>query len=300
MTRRAAVMMLLAALASCGGDDGGGGDAVDAAPACAITSTEPAATVPLAGACPLAQRLGGFTVADSGTYSSIQGLVADAVIDATVPEVLMTEGDCALHRRANPFCDPACSGEETCSSGGVCVPFPGNVDLGPVEVRAAAGCTTMAARPPGNNYFATDVAHPYAAAGVLLELAAGAGPLGPVLLHGVGVDSLPAGDPAWTVTRGQVLPITWPAATAGARSRVVVRVQIDQHGLAPASIVCDTADDGSLDIPATLVDALFAAGVSGFPNGGMVRRTVDSVSAGAGCVEFVVASERSADITVAP
>jgi hypothetical protein len=77
-------------------------------------------------------------------------------------------------------------------------------------------------------------------------------------------------------------------------------LQIDQHGLSPVSVVCETADDGSLEVSAALVDRLFAAGISGFPNGTLIRRTADSQSAGGGCVDLVVASERSAAVAVTP
>jgi hypothetical protein len=80
---------------------------------------------------------------------------------------------------------------------------------------------------------------------------------------------------------------------------MLVRVNVDQHGTAPVTIVCDTADDGGFAIPVALIDAMFDAGVSGFPSGALVRRTVDRTAGDAGCIDLHVASERQADVVVA-
>jgi hypothetical protein len=78
--------------------------------------TGDAATIPLAGACPLDTKLGpGFTVSilDEQQYSTVNGYVLDGVIPVTVLELVQEEGNCRLLRRNNPFCDPVCGPSET-------------------------------------------------------------------------------------------------------------------------------------------------------------------------------------------
>ncbi len=84
------------------------------------------------------------------------------------------------------------------------------------------------------------------------------------------------------------------------RSHVYMLVNIDQHGASPLNLVCEVADTGSAVIPATVMDELLASGVSGFPNGQLIRRTVDSVPIGdVGCMELRIASPREPDVRVA-
>jgi hypothetical protein len=199
------VAWIALAAAACGGD--GAPAEPDAAGACSVEAVELAATIPLAGACPAAQRVGGFAVTDSGLFSAIQGQVLAGVIPSLVPEELAVDGDCALHRRRNPFCNPPCGGDQTCDLDGQCIPFPAALDVGTIELRSQDACFALTARPPGNNYFKTDVPHPVVAVDAVVELAAG-GALGVIRLHGVGVEPLPATRPSWTVTRGQSLVVS--------------------------------------------------------------------------------------------
>ena len=86
--------------------------------------------------------------------------------------------------------------------------------------------------------------------------------------------------------------------TAGVPAVVRVDVNIDQHGNSPVVLQCDFPDTGSAVISAALVDALLTSGVSGYPNGRISRRTVDSAPVGDGCMEFIVASPRGPDVRV--
>jgi hypothetical protein len=51
-------------------------------------------------------------------------------------------------------------------------------------------------------------------------------------------------------------------------------------------------------VPAAVVDALIAAGVSGFPSGSLTRGTVDCVQFEQGCVDFSVASYTPVEVSV--
>src|SRR5262245_19407818 len=84
------------------------------------------ATVPLTGACSLADDYGGFVVSVGTDASNVDGRVADGVVPFTVLEELVREGDCAVLRRNNPYCDPGCDPGYTCDFDGTCVPYPVN------------------------------------------------------------------------------------------------------------------------------------------------------------------------------
>jgi hypothetical protein len=64
--------------------------------------------------------------------------------------------------------------------------------------------------------------------------------------------------------KGQPLALRW-TAQAATGTRVHVLLDISQHGTSKGKIECDTADDGMLDVPTKLVDALVDLGISGFP-----------------------------------
>jgi hypothetical protein len=83
-----------------------------------------------------------------------------------------------------------------------------------------------------------------------------------------------------TVAKGKPLPVRWQAPGRADLTRVEVTVDISHHGGFKGAITCDTADSGSLDIPAVLVGKLIDLGVAGFPTVAVVRRATSNAQAG--------------------
>ncbi|KIG12491.1 hypothetical protein DB30_01308 [Enhygromyxa salina] len=84
----------------------------------------------------------------------------------------------------------------------------------------------------------------------------------------------------------------------GGEASFYLTINVDQHGLSPATLECEGPDSGSFEVPAAVIDALLSAGVSGFPTGHAYRRTVDSTQADTGCVEFQIRAHRAATLEV--
>lgn len=266
------------------------------------TTVEPIdpARVTLDGPCPQAVRVGGFKVEMNGNigYTAIDGVVRNGVPPASIADPTFEEGGCKLLRRRRLVCDPPCSPSQTCDVGAVCVDAPLGQDQGQVTFTGLVAPVTLSPLPPGNTYFFTRLTHPGFAPGDLIRLTSTPGYLGALELYGVGVSQVAPADPVVVVTQGQPLTMTWDVPEAGARSRILIELTIDQHGLTPVTAVCDVEDTGSAVIPAAVVDGLVAAGVTGFPSGRMTRRTVDSISEGGRCADFTVSSVCDLDLTV--
>lgn len=274
----------------------------------ARTGAPDPATVPLGGACEMADDFGGFTVAAAVASTSIDGAVADAVVPITVLEALLrveTEGgDCALWRRNNPYCDPACAPGQTCTFEGVCVPYPASRDLGIVSIRGLVEPVEMEPVFPGNTYFDTSLPHPAFANGELITLAMPGGAYGPLELHGVGVEALDMTGIEWVVEAGVDFTVRWPAPVGPVvRSEIAVAMSIDQHGVSPSALRCTFADDGEGTVPGAILGALVDVGVTGFPSGSIERYTADRAPAdhaalAGGCLDFRVVSPRTIALDV--
>lgn len=262
------------------------------------TAADPA-TVPLGGACDLADDFGGFAVTALADETAVEGTVADAVVPADVLVEVAAEGGCRMLRRDNPFCDPACDPGQACTFEDTCVAWPANQDLGTVTIDGLVQAVSMEPVFPGNLYYDTELPHPALLPGELVTLSMPGGVYGPIELHGVGVEPLDATGLAWTVGAGADLDLTWPAPTGPVvRSEIVVSLSIDQHGVTPSRLECAFDDDGAAAVPAALIDTLLDAGVTGFPAATITRRTADRAPAGAGCLDFVVTSPRVVPLSV--
>jgi hypothetical protein len=256
-----------------------------------------AATVELSGDCALAEHYGAFTISDFETYTIVDGAVANAVVPVTITPEVSAEGDCRLLVRENPFCEGGCAQDETCDFDGTCLPYPAAQDLGQVTVAGLIEDVRMDPVQPGFRYFNTSLPHPAFADGDLLQLRADGGDFGAFDLHGIGVAPLVVSASDWVITAGEDMPVTWTPAAG--RAQVQLAMRMDQHGSSPATVFCDFDDDGDGTIPAHIVDDLIAAGVTGFPNGSLTRRTVDKAYAGGGCVDLITQSRRSPSVRVA-
>jgi hypothetical protein len=281
-------------------DTAAGPDGVDAGEDVPSYPQDPA-LVALDGPCGLAERFGGFKVElneDVG-YTAVDGVVRNGVVPGLVPEEAYVEGDCRLLRRLRLVCDPPCEPGTTCSADASCVPMPTGQDMGTVVIRGLVQRVTLTPLQPGNIYFYTRLPHPGFAPDRVVQLTNTTGYVAPLELYGVGVAPLVPGEDRWVLTSGQPLALTWAAPGEGARSRVFVELNIDQHGVTPLTMTCDLPDTGAATIPASVVDGLIGAGVTGFPTGRVTRRTVDSQRAdGGACVELVVSSVRQIGVEV--
>lgn len=258
------------------------------------------ATVPLDGECADDVHLGGFVIDSNEDYASVAGSVSDAVVPVTVLTSVLESGDCVIWRRENPFCDPACPPNYTCDLSGVCVAYPTTQDLGTVTVDGLAQPVAMEPIAPGYTYFDTSLDNPPWTVGALLKMHTGGGAYDPVTVYGVAPASLVPVTMEWLLTEGQPLAVGWDAPAGPVRTELLLNLRIDQHGITPSSIECLFADDGAAEVPAAVIDALMGLGVTGFPEGYLLRRTADSAAIGeGGCIDLVASSSRLATVSIA-
>mgnify|MGYP006971716379 CR=1 FL=1 len=257
------------------------------------------AEAPLAGECPMAQDLGGFLVSSEEGRSGVDGAVADGVVPISVLEQIASEGDCRLMRRNNPYCDPACEPGFTCDFEGACLPYPSNQDLGAVTITGLAAPVELEPVFPGNTYYDTSLPSPPFDAGDLITLRMPGGAYGPATLYGVGVEAIVPLDEEWSVEDGVDLLVRWQAPSGAVnRGEIALSLNIDQHGATPGTLLCSFEDDGQATVPAGILQALIATGVTGYPSGALERRTQDRVDVTAGCMDFTVASPATVRVDV--
>jgi hypothetical protein len=240
-------------------------------------------------------------------FTSIQGRVASGPRAPTLQlNLAAQEGDCRLYTPTAPFCDPACVGG-TCVTGGKCVPDPQPRNVGVVTVTGVAtepGSKPVSMAPEPPTYFYQpdgDVmtSFPPFAEGADLMLSAAGAELPAFKIAGKGIKLLEVpNEMPIPMAKGKPLPVRWLAPGRADLSRVEIDVEISHHGGFKGSITCDTADSGSLDVPATLVTKLIDLGVAGFPTVTIIRRATGQAALATGRVELNVISERELPLVV--
>lgn len=260
------------------GDDSGGDDSGG--------ELDPA-TVPLDGYCAYDDHYGNFTVESDGEHPYVTGSVSNGVVPATVLTELESEGDCTLWRKEYLFCDPSCEPGYTCDFDGTCVPYPEGQDLGTVTVDGLVDEVSMEPLSPGYSYYDTSLSNPPWTPGEVVVLRSTGGVYDPIELFGVTPDTLVMDDLEWQLTEGAPVQIAWTPPTSNSRAKVRVTMNIDQHGTTPVSAVCWFADDGTGEVPASVIDGLIGYGVTGFPRATATRVSSDTGAVGEeGCVDL--------------
>ncbi len=221
-------------------------------------------------------------------YSAITGTVAEGVIPLTVLQLVEEVGDCALMQKVNPFCDPPCGAGELCEHGGTCIPYPANVDVGSVTVTGLVE-SPITMEPNSSTYY-TKVGLPFPVYGASdqVDLVASGATAAGFAMRAWGVESMALPDVTHQLTDGQDLTVDWVAQPGP--WKVIISVNVDQHGNSPVTLVCRTDDTGSYTIDASLVTKLLDFGVSGFATLRFRRATVDSLEHPLGCIQLSVES----------
>jgi hypothetical protein len=206
--------------------------------------------------------------------------------------VLQTINDCKLLQKINPQCAPACQPDQTCNTDGQCIPKPVNQDAGTITISGLKTEVTMSPMVPGKNYFQSIATsdHPVFEEGDKIYLTSTKGYAGILSLHGEGVKYMELKNDQWTLEKDKALAVSWIPPLKNKKSRIIITISVDQHGITPYRIRCNVTDSGSYTIPAKLINALMDGGIKGFPSGKITRRTADSTPVKNGCVEFTVSS----------
>lgn len=190
-------------------------------------------------------------------------------------------GGCALYLPKAPFCDPACGPNALCAEDGVCKAFARPIVVGKVTLTGAktqAGATTVEMDPTSNVYqipAGTALQYiPFAEGDEVKVAAAGDTALGSFSIAGKAIARLAVLSDTIVLADGQPMRLRWAPPARDVGSSILVEVDISHHGGSKGKIACETADNGSLDIAASLVDNLKALGISGYPRVELTRKSV--------------------------
>lgn len=216
-------------------------------------------------------------------YSSILGKIFDAPSPSATTWVKVNEvGSCRVLTPEVPFCDPSCGGGTTCVEGNKCLASGNALGVGKVSVtgvKAKTGETSFEMDLPESFSYQQPnnliLEHPpFEEGGSVVFSAPGSASVPAFTLSGKGIAPLVMLVDSLTLTPGNPIPLQWtPAKTAGASS-IYILVDISHHGGTKGKIECETADNGSLTIPAVLTDKLKALGVAGFPKIEITRKAI--------------------------
>jgi hypothetical protein len=180
-------------------------------------------------------------------------------------------------------------------AGNTCQAFPTSLSVGHISV---TGTTPPLELDPqaGFNYYTMESYPDLFASGDVIELHAdGAGAVEGFTASVRGVPPLTVPWEQVTAYEGQDLEIPWDVAAVPAGSVVVVHMDSDHHGI-EAYVECVADDDGSLTVPATVLDLLIAAGETGIgtyiENAWIARAHATSIATDEGCLSFRAESQR--------
>jgi hypothetical protein len=209
-----------------------------------------------------------------------------------------------------PFCDPTCASGQTCVQGGTCkATDPTHHSVGTVTIEGVgttAG-TTLSMEPSTSvnpaafgtySAVATPLNYPPFAEGAAVHLAAAGGDYSAFAIDAKGIPPLVLGTSTNNLAPNQPLSLTWTPPTQAGNSRILINIDISQHGTTKGQIVCDVDDNGSLTIGAALVTGLINLGVAGFPTIGITRQAKGSYIITPGRVDLLLVSSIELVVTV--
>ncbi len=258
---------------------------------------------------PDAPLVGSFTVlippegstegAEAST--SFQGAVRDgAALELTTWTVLEDGGDCVLSEPSIPFCDPACESGSACTTGDQCQAHPEAHSVGMVTLKGLAledGETEFSLTPlkPNFNYLpgaSVRLAYPPAEEGAEVALTSEGGDFSPIAVttKGIAILEVEAAGSALPISSEAGLTLKWQPPKSSKDSQIFVELDISHHGGARGKINCQTADDGELEIPQSLIAGLIELGFSGFPTISIARKSSGGANIEAGRIVFEIVS----------
>jgi hypothetical protein len=243
------------------------------------------------------------TSTSTAGHTSVVGKVnGGATPELVVWETATTDGGCKLLTPRVPFCSTSC-GTGACIEDETCKSYPTAVSVGTVTakgLKTAAGDTTFTMDPVANNYqppASVTLAYPAFAEGDAISLDATGGTFSAFTLKATGIAELKLLNDSIALAENQAVNLTWTPPSSSA-SKIQVKLDISHHGGTKGKIVCETADSGSLTLPASMLTQLIKLGVAGYPTIVVTRLASGSATISAGRVDLVISSDVEKQVTV--
>jgi hypothetical protein len=219
-------------------------------------------------------------MADDG-YTSVLGKMYDGPSPSNmVFEEIVAVGCSKLFKRLYPLCVPDCGGLAACVKGDSCQPYPSPVNIGTVTMSGLTlndGQTTFSIDPINSNYMYTSIKFPPCNEGAAVTLsAAGSSSVPAFTLTVRGISPLTLLNDTIKLLDGQPIDLRWTPPAVTGISSIFVLIDISYHGGTNAKIECECEDNGSLTVPAELLDSLKTFGISGFPKLEISRRAIST------------------------
>jgi hypothetical protein len=224
--------------------------------------------------------------------ASVTGAVKSAPTNSLVIwDEAAKDGSCVLQKPRYPFCSTPCGSGNQCVEDDTCKPEPLGKDVGTAKVtgvKTGAGGAEVAltSTTPGSYLSAAALAYPPFDEGANVAVNVASGPYGAFTASAKGIAPLVVPDAQITLEKDKPLALTWTAKGASGDSTIHVHLDISHHGGTKGQIECDTADNGSLTIGASLVTQLINLGVAGFPTVRLTRASVGSTKISLGTIEM--------------
>ncbi|HUS67591.1 MAG TPA: hypothetical protein VMZ28_23810 [Kofleriaceae bacterium] len=252
------LVIVLVSVLGCGGgdDDGGGGGGPDG-------GGEPEIDGGGGGAWG-APADGQFTATEARFAQGDQfGAVTGTFVDERPQyhELAEESGECRLWLYHVAACDEGCAGTGICDAEGTCIPYPQHVQAGDVTIAGVTLEDSEYGYVPGgavdSELFAPGDAVSLSAAGgdgsaAFALDAEGVAPIALDLVNAGGED-----EDALVLEAGADLEVTWEASDGAARVRLELLTDNSGHGYPVLEMIeCESADDGSITVPQSMIDAM--------------------------------------------
>jgi hypothetical protein len=209
------------------------------------------------------------------------GSVADGETPSVNTWVVDSEANgCKLYTPKSPFCD-SCGATAVCVADDQCVERPIAQTVGTLKL-AGVGASEISMTAIAGNYqppAGTALPFPPCAEGDEVKLSADGGKFSPFVLTAKCIAPLEFPGPV-AIVKGSPLKLTWKAPAQPTLARIQVHLDISHHGGARGKIECDLDDNGSIEMPATMVDKLVSLGVAGYPSVVLTRASRGGVASG--------------------
>jgi hypothetical protein len=203
----------------------------------------------------------------------------------TIWELVDSSGPCKLLKPRTPLCVEPCGSNAACVEDDSCQPYPTAISVGTVTI---SGIQTV----NGTNTFTIDPINAYYQPAVSLKFppfnegdivtlsAAGSDKISQFTLKAIGFKPIVVINDSFPCADGESMEVRWIPPAKDLKTVIYIMVDVSYHGGSKGKIECECADNGSVVIPASLLDKLKSFGISGHPKIEITRRyaTIDPVS----------------------